>query len=162
MSVHGGREAGGFTTAAGAAAVALPAKSVAPTPVTRVQIWWDNTLYGGLRVIARRVVAWALYILLLCVALAVQTWLAVLAKQEAEDNQDQRTDDGRAQDEDGAEDGAKGGAGNFDVRCSKPPCYSIPSLRMLCMTRAVLPRQAMLRIARVKGGIASAPGAVSG
>lgn len=103
-----------------------------------VQIWWDNTLYGGWRVIARRVVAWALYILLLCVALAVQTVLAVLAKIEADNNK--KDDVGRQGDEE---------KGALSVRCSKPPCHSIPSMCTLCTTSSVLPRCAVLCIACV-------------
>lgn len=51
-----------------------------------VQIWWESTLYGGWRIVARRVIAWTLYVLLLCVALAVQTVLAIEAKNERDDN----------------------------------------------------------------------------
>eukprot|EP00892_Ulva_mutabilis_P004598 jgi/Ulvmu1/250/UM001_0254.1 len=49
-------------------------------------IWWENTLYGGWRVVRRRIVAWTLYALLLGIALFVQAQLAIEAKNERDEN----------------------------------------------------------------------------
>lgn len=66
-----------------------------------MQISWENTLYGGWRVVRRRVVAWVLYVLLLCFALGVQIVLSMRANREREMNQTGGPDDSDDSDVDG-------------------------------------------------------------